>query len=62
MSEIPAELDLTVITITVDSDGRVSLDSDVGEADTVRILEECKLMAMHPEWFTDEEGMEGEDE
>lgn len=62
MSEDPrlTELDITVVTITQDQEGIVSLDSDVDAGETLLLLERVKLMLIVPEFF--EEPEEDDDE
>ena len=44
------ELDFTVITITQDQEGYVTLDSDVDDGQTL-LLERARLMLVVPEFF-----------
>ncbi len=40
-----------LLTVTRDEEGFVSIISDLGDADTLWLLETAKLMLMYPDWF-----------
>lgn len=54
MNDPAPELDLTIITITVDTDWNIDLQSDVNDMETVWILEKAKLMVLTQDEETDQ--------